>query len=83
MQPEIAKEAAAKLALTALRLRFKSDPQLKTIPVLMLTGSDASQTVVEGLNTGADDFVASDALASLMMTQLALDPTRRPVFRMS
>ena len=29
VQPEIAKEAAAKLALTALRLRFKSDPQLR------------------------------------------------------
>ena len=37
--------------------RIKADPVLQTIPVLMLTGADAAQTVVEGLEAGADDFV--------------------------
>jgi len=29
--------------------RIKADPALQTIPVLMLTGADAAQTVVDGL----------------------------------
>ena len=37
--------------------RIKSDPQLQTIPVLLLTGADSSSTVVDGLGVGADDFV--------------------------
>ena len=37
--------------------RIKSDPQLQTIPVLLLTGADSSSTVVDGLGAGADDFV--------------------------
>src|SRR5436190_2583767 len=31
-----------------LTRRVKSDPVLQTIPVLMLTGADTAQTVVEG-----------------------------------
>jgi serine phosphatase RsbU (regulator of sigma subunit) len=37
--------------------RIKSDPQLKNIPVLMLTGADAPATLVEGLGVGADDYM--------------------------
>src|SRR5438309_8072441 len=37
--------------------RIKDDPQLRTIPVLLLTGAESAQYVVEGLGAGADDFV--------------------------
>ncbi|HEX9492184.1 MAG TPA: response regulator, partial [Thermoanaerobaculia bacterium] len=37
--------------------RIKADPQLHTIPVLLLTGADAARTVAEGLGAGADDYV--------------------------
>src|SRR6266550_3442053 len=37
--------------------RIKSDSQLRTIPVLLLTGADSASAVVDGLGAGADDFV--------------------------
>lgn len=37
--------------------QIKADPQLKNIPVLLLTGNDATPTVVEALTLGGDDFV--------------------------
>lgn len=40
--------------LRALRER----PETLTLPVLLMTGSGASQSVIEGLNAGANDFLA-------------------------
>jgi len=63
--------------------RVKSDPQLQTIPVLMLTGSDAAQHVVEGLGAGAADFVTSDTevllarLRALLRVKAYQDQLRR------
>ncbi len=37
--------------------RVKEHPQLQTVPVLMLTGSDSVQHIVDGLAAGADDYV--------------------------
>jgi serine phosphatase RsbU (regulator of sigma subunit) len=53
-----------------LTRRVKSDPQLQTIPVLMLTGSDASQTIVEGLGAGADDFVTKGSDVEVLVARL-------------
>lgn len=50
--------------------RIKSDPQLKTIPVLMLTGSDSSQHVVQGLGAGADDFVTKGSDIEVLLARL-------------
>ena len=50
--------------------RVKSDPQLQTIPVLMLTGSDSAQHVVEGLGAGADDFVTKGSDTEVLLARL-------------
>ena len=50
--------------------RIKADPQLQTIPVLMLTGSDSSQHVVEGLGAGADDFVTKGSDMEVLVARL-------------
>jgi serine phosphatase RsbU (regulator of sigma subunit) len=51
--------------------RIKSDPQLQTIPVLMLTGSDSSEHVVQGLGVGADDFVTKGLDTEVLMARLS------------
>ncbi len=50
--------------------RVKSDPQLQTIPVLMLTGADSAQNVVDGLSAGADDFVTKGADSEVLLARL-------------
>jgi len=50
--------------------RVKSDPLLHTIPVLMLTGADSSQTVVDGLGAGADDFVTKGSDTEVLLARL-------------
>src|SRR5437762_3385756 len=50
--------------------RIKSDPLLHTIPVLMLTGADTAQTVVEGLGAGADDFVTKGSDREILLARL-------------
>jgi serine phosphatase RsbU (regulator of sigma subunit) len=51
--------------------RIKSDPELQTIPVLMLTGSDSTRHVVEGLNVGADDYVIKGSDVEVVTARLA------------
>jgi serine phosphatase RsbU (regulator of sigma subunit) len=50
--------------------RVKNDPQLQTIPVLMLTGSDSAEHVVQGLGAGADDFVTKGADIEVLVARL-------------
>lgn len=50
--------------------RIKSDPELMTIPVLMLTGSDAAEVVVQGLGVGADDFVTKGSDIEIVVARL-------------
>jgi serine phosphatase RsbU (regulator of sigma subunit) len=50
--------------------RIKADPLLHTIPVLMLTGADAAQNVVEGLSAGADDFVTKGSDTEILLARL-------------
>src|SRR5437899_2001212 len=50
--------------------RIKSDPQLHTIPVLLLTGADTARTVVEGLGAGADDFVTKGSDTEILLARL-------------
>jgi len=50
--------------------RIKGDPQLQTIPVLMLTGSDSAEHVVQGLGAGADDFVTKGSDIEIVVARL-------------
>lgn len=50
--------------------RIKADPNLRTIPVLMLTGSDSAQHVVEGLGAGADEFVTKGSDTEVLLARL-------------
>jgi serine phosphatase RsbU (regulator of sigma subunit) len=50
--------------------RVKSDERLRTIPVLMLTGADTPQHVVDGLGAGADDFVTKGSDAEVLFARL-------------
>src|SRR5438105_1995591 len=49
---------------------IKSNPELQTIPVLMLTGADSARTVVEGLGAGADDFVTKSSESEVLVARL-------------
>jgi serine phosphatase RsbU (regulator of sigma subunit) len=50
--------------------RLKADPMLQTIPVLMLTGSDSAEHVVEGLGAGAEDFVTKGSDPEVLHARL-------------
>jgi serine phosphatase RsbU (regulator of sigma subunit) len=50
--------------------RIKADPELRTIPVLMLTGADSAQNVIAGLNAGADDFVTKGSDMEVVLARL-------------
>lgn len=50
--------------------RIKADANLRTIPVLMLTGADSTQFVVEGLNAGADDFVTKGSDTEVLLARI-------------
>src|SRR5438067_1117584 len=50
--------------------RIKADPALQTIPVLMLTGADAAQTVVDGLEAGADDYVTKGSDTEVLLARV-------------
>lgn len=50
--------------------RIKADPELQNIPVLMLTGSDSPQHVVEGLGAGAEDFVTKGSDIEIVVARL-------------
>jgi serine phosphatase RsbU (regulator of sigma subunit) len=50
--------------------RLKHDPLLGTIPVLMLTGADSAEAIVQGLGAGADDFVTKGADREVLLARL-------------
>lgn len=50
--------------------RIKNDPQLQTIPVLMLTGADSAQAVVDGLGSGADDYVTKGSDFEVLVARI-------------
>ena len=50
--------------------RVKGDPQLRTIPVLMLTGAESVEHVVEGLSAGADDYVTKGSNTEVLLARI-------------
>lgn len=49
---------------------IKADPQLHTIPVLLLTGADSAKAIVEGLGAGADDFVTKGSDTEVLLARI-------------
>lgn len=43
--------------------RLKRDPETASIPIIMLTSSDRSEDMLQGLEAGADDYIAKDEFA--------------------
>jgi serine phosphatase RsbU (regulator of sigma subunit) len=50
--------------------QIKANPALQTIPVLLLTGADSAQFVVDGLGAGADDFVTKGSDLEILLARL-------------
>ena len=48
----------------------KSDPRLRSVPILMLTGADAPQNLVDGLEAGADDYVTKGSDMDVIMARV-------------
>lgn len=44
--------------------RIKRDPDTADIPVVMLTVEDSSDSTIQGLESGADDYIPKDAFAA-------------------
>jgi DNA-binding response OmpR family regulator len=55
-------------------LRASSDPNLSTLPIIMLTSRQGEQDILEGLETGLDDYIikpfSPDELAARVRTTL-------------
>ena len=56
------------------RLRESGEPELARLPIIMLTGRQGEHDIIEGLKTGADDYVikpfSPDELAARVYTVL-------------
>lgn len=50
--------------------RLKSDQQSRDIPVLMLTAKSSSSDMVNGLELGADDYVAKPFIPSVLLARV-------------
>ena len=50
--------------------RLKSDAVLRSIPVLMLTGAEGTRNVVDGLESGADDFVTKSSDIDVILARV-------------
>jgi DNA-binding response OmpR family regulator len=59
---------------TVRALRENPDPEISTLPIVMLTARQSEQDVVEGLEAGVDDYIAkpfsTDELAARIRTVL-------------
>ena len=64
--------------LTATRA-FRADPELASLPIIILSGSNDEETIRKAKAAGATDFIVKDGLASVAgnlrkhLTQLSTD----------
>lgn len=49
---------------------LRSDPSLNGLPVLMLTVRDDERDIIEGLEAGADDYVAKDSAPEIILARV-------------
>ncbi|MFH1288760.1 MAG: diguanylate cyclase [bacterium] len=50
--------------------RLKADVQLKFIPVIMLTGLEEEKHVLEGLDSGADDYLGKSSSSEIIVARV-------------
>lgn len=50
--------------------RIKNAPETQNVPVLMLTGADSARNLVEGLESGADDYVTKAADFEIILARV-------------
>lgn len=55
--------------LEVLRI-VKADPELKIIPIIMLTALDSDDAAAAGLNAGADDYVLKTASPEILLARV-------------
>ncbi len=77
---EMAKEHSPNLVLLDIMMpkmdgiqvceKMRSNPDLKSIPVIFLTARSDEKTEVEGLNTGADDFVTKPISTTKLLSRI-------------
>lgn len=48
---------------------LKEDPQTENIPIIMMTHHDETDTVVQGLELGAIEFIPKDAFADVVLME--------------
>jgi DNA-binding response OmpR family regulator len=49
--------------------KFKADPELADIPVIMMTTRDHAEDVLNGLEVGAVDYIPKDAFAEAVLLE--------------
>jgi len=57
--------------------RLKADPLRRDIPLVMLTARDDRESMIEGLNAGADDYIAKSADFEVLKGRLRAQLRRR------
>ena len=50
--------------------QIKTDPLLRNVPVLLLTGADSARAIVDGLGAGADDFVTKGSETEVLLARI-------------
>jgi two-component system NtrC family sensor kinase len=57
--------------------RIKMDPALRDVPIIMLTARDDREAMIEGINAGADDFIAKSSDFEVLKARLRAQLRRR------
>jgi PAS domain S-box-containing protein len=57
--------------------RLKASPETREIPVVMLTANEDRTTMIQGLDMGADDFIAKSSDFSVVRARVAAQLRRR------
>ena len=50
--------------------QLKSDPELRLIPIILVTARTRNEDVVEGLNAGADDYITKPVTREVLSARL-------------
>ena len=72
MLPEISGVEICKL--------IRSKPDIKSIPIIMLTAKSQEEDKIKGLNSGADDYVTKPFSVPELMARVKTNMRRAPIF---
>jgi DNA-binding response OmpR family regulator len=57
--------------------RIKASPLFRDIPLILLTGNDDRQAMIDGLSTGADDFIAKSSEVEVLTARVQAQLRRK------